>query len=408
MRTVIFVFAVLLLFPLTSSAQTCSHDAIQSAAENAKSIHARLLAIKGTFSDEINYNVSPSTRQLIRAMKNGISTTVGEFMRCEPESSADAKTIETALADLLGANELELTPQPTSGTTKPDDHIFGADLRISVSRPDSRQQLVAIKASFTAGSCGVDTMLLIYEWNGKIWNQTVRWQSNDDSSEWHPFGDFFEFVILPQKEPQKWLVAVAHGFPWCTSRWSGYDLDLIQPAQYSATQRTLVHKNAGYVRDEIDPTLKVVPGGFELRLETGQLDLDYMTRLGVYRYSVDNNRLRRVQPIAMNGRDFVDEWLQSDWSDAVRWSAPSDLGTLQFVHAAVAKRTADRSGDHTLFSYGPVRGCTGNAKHFQVEFDRDPGSSTYFQIEQGENSFTMLAVPNPDPRCKGADLMKKQ
>ena len=134
-----------------------------------------------------------------------------------------------------------------------------------------------------------------------------------------------------------------------------------------------------------------------------------MTRLGVYRYRVIGNKLQRVQPIAMNGRDFVDEWLQSEWSDAIRWSASVHLTGLQNIHAGVAERHAHESDDHTLFSYGSVRGCTGDPKHFQVEFNRDPGAPTYFQIEEGENSFTMVdASPAPDPRCKGADLVPKR
>jgi hypothetical protein len=409
MRTAIFVFAISLLFPFICPAQTCSQNAIQRAAENAKLIHARLLAIKGTSQDEIDYDVTPATHQLIRAMKDALTTATNEYLQCESGNSADAQTIETALANLIGANAPESVPQSTSETTTFPDHIFGDDLRISVTHPDSSPQLVAMKASFTAGSCGVDTMLLIYAWGGKNWNQMVRWQSNDDSSDWHPFGDFFEFAVLPQKESGRWLLAVAHGFPWCTSRWSGYSLDLIKPAQNSAPLRTLVHKNAGYVRGDIDPTLKAVPGGFELRLQTGQLDLEYMTRLGIYRYRVIGDSLQRVQPIALNGKDFVDEWLQSDWSDAIHWSATTHLGDLQNVHAEVAKRIAPKSGDDAVLSYGPVRACSGDPKHFQVEFDRDPGKPTYFQIEQGENSFTMLdASPTPNSHCKGVDLMQKQ
>jgi hypothetical protein len=408
MRTAIFVFVISLLFPLISPAQACSQDAVQRAAENAKLIHARLLAIKGTSQDEIDYQVTSAVHQLIRAMKDALATTTDEYLQCESQNSADARMIETTLANLIGANAPESVPQSTSETTTLPDHIFGDDLRISVTRPDSSSQLVAMKASFTAGSCGVDTMLLIYDWNGRNWDQRVRWQSNDDNSDWHPFGDFFEFAILPQKESGRWLLAVAHGFPWCTSRWSGYSLDLIKPAQNSAPQRTLVHKNAGYVRGDIDPTLKAVPGGFELRLETGQLDLEYMTRLGIYRYRVIGDSLQRVQPIALNGKDFVDEWLQSNWSDAVRWSATTHLGDLQKTHAEDAKRIAPKSGDDAVLSYGPVLPCSGDPKHFQVEFDRDPGKPTYFQIEQGDNSFTMLdASPVPDSRCKGSDLMQK-
>jgi hypothetical protein len=309
---------------------------------------------------------------------------------------------------LLDANKPE-SPSRTvnESTTSPSDHIYGNALRIDATRPVAGLALIAVQASFSIG-CGSDTMLLIYEWEREAWRLSVRWQSDSYKEVSGAFGDFFKFVILPQNESREWLLAVAHGKPWCTSRWSAYDLNLIQPARNQELQRVLDHKNPTYVRFEVDPTMEIVRGGFELRLETGQLDIEFMTRLGIYRYRILDNKLQRVQPIALNGRDFVDEWLQSDWNDSVRWSASAHLSNLQNVHIEIARRYAPKSGDHTLFSYGPVRGCTGDSKHFQVEFDRDSGSATYFQIEQGENSFTMLdASPASDPRCKGANLMKK-
>jgi hypothetical protein len=125
--------------------------------------------------------------------------------------------------------------------------------------------------------------------------------------------------------------------------------------------------------------------------------------------------LIRVQPIAMNGRDFVDEWLESPWDDASRWSAAAGLAPLQQVHEKIAAlRNAD---DSPLLIFGPVRGCTDSKAHYQVELDEEwvddkgnsrSGSPTYFQIEEGKNSFTMLsAAANTDPRCTGPDIMAK-
>ena len=360
-------------------------------------------------SDDIGYDVDTNTSESIHSLKENLATVVSEYLRCTAENMSSLKTFESDLANLVGANRTERPSQTsTDNTMMPSDSVFGGELRISVTKPDAGPQLIAVETSFSIG-CGNDTMLLIYQWKREAWQLTVRWQSGDYKEVSGAFGDFFKFVVLPRKETGEWLVVVAHGMPWCTSRWSGYDLDVIQPSSSGESQRLLAHKHSSYVRFDVDPTMKLVPGGFEIRLQTGQLDLAYMTHMGIYRYHVIDNELQRVQPIAMNGRDFVDEWLQADWSDAINWSASAHLDNLQKVHADVARRYAPNSGDNTLFSYGPVRGCAGDAKHFQVEFDRDSGSPTFFQIEQGENSFSMLdASSSSNPRCKGADLMKKQ
>jgi hypothetical protein len=407
MRTAIFVFVISLLFPLWSPAQTCSKDALQRAADSVKSTRSRMLAVKGG-DDEVGYNVDQETSNLIHSLKENLATAIIEYLRCAPEDVKNPKIFESDLTKLVDANKPERLSQTSNDTaTQPSESLYGGALQINVTKPEAGPELIAVQASFNVG-CGDDTMLLIYQWKRDAWQPAVRWQSSDYKEILGAFGDFFQFIILPQNEPGEWLVAVAHGTPWCTSRWSAYDLDLIQPATKPVPQRVIVHRNAGYIRGDVDPTLILAPGGFELRLQTGQLDVDLMTRMGVYRYRLVDNKLQRVQPIAMNGRDFVDEWLLSDWSDAIRWTASAHLTNLQNVHAGVAKRHAHESAVHTLFSYGPVRRCTGDSKHFQVEFDRDPGATTYFQIEEGENSFTMLDASSvPDPRCKGADLMPK-
>ena len=148
----------------------------------------------------------------------------------------------------------------------------------------------------------------MYEWGGGGWRQVLKWQSEKYSEVNDAFGDFFEYSIAPLSSSGQWAVAVAHGHPWCTSRWSGFDIDIIAPVHHAAPQRVLFHKNYGYSR-EADPVMEAKADGFELRLKIGMMD-GITTRLGIYRYRTIGN-VQRIQPVAMNGRDFVDEWLGS-------------------------------------------------------------------------------------------------
>jgi hypothetical protein len=138
----------------------------------------------------------------------------------------------------------------------------------------------------------------------------------------------------------------------------------------------------------------------------------------IYRFELEGNQLIRVQSIANNGRDFVDEWLESPWEDAARWSAAAGLAELQKIHEKIAALRNSDAQNLPLFTFGPVRGCTNAKAHYQVELDEEwvddkgntrPDSPTFFQIEEGKNSFTMLsAAPQADPRCTGADIMPKR
>jgi hypothetical protein len=163
--------------------------------------------------------------------------------------------------------------------------------------------------------------------------------------------------------------------------------------------------------------MKQTTDGFELRMEVYTPDTTLITRPGIYRYRVTATEFERVQPIALNGRDFVDEWLQSPWSDSKNWSATTGLPQLEAVHPKFEFLEDPKTKDWPSFTYGPVRTCSDSKAHFQVELDEEwfenqktrPDKPTYFQIQTGINSFTMLsASAQPDPHCTGPDIMPKQ
>jgi hypothetical protein len=396
-------FLLLGLFSSCWAGQSCTPGAVQRSVAEAKAIQSRLLANN---VKDMDPEVSGAIQQQIRAIKEALATTVDTYMRCQGKNEIKARQLQNELAVLLGANAPEKPRQYTpENTSLMDDQVYGGDLKVAVARPVNESQLMAVELSFGI-ECGDDTILLIYEQNNGVWHRSVRWNSDDYGEISGAFGDFFQYVVMPSGPPMGWVVAVAHGHPWCTSRWSAFDLDVIEPAQGTATQRLLFHKQDGYVR-ETDPVMKVKSDGFELRFEKGCLDLGIMTRSGIYRYQFVGDQMHRVQPVAMNGRDFVDEWLQTEWSDAAQWSETSKLKELEAKHAGFLQLRSPEAKGGPLFSYGPVRACSDDAKRFVVELDQDPGTPTYFQVQQGENSFTMRAISHiPFPQCKGPDLMR--
>jgi hypothetical protein len=224
-------------------------------------------------------------------------------------------------------------------------------------------------------------------------------------------------MVLPRENGSSWLLAAAHGMPWCTSNISGFSVDLLQPDSGS-TPAVLAHEQHGY-RRETEPVIKPAPGGFQLRMTGSSLDGDIVMRPVIYRYQVASGKLKRIQPIANNGRDFVDEWLESPWSEAASWVAPAHRTQLEAVHKHIATLYDGLDPDGKQWpsvNFGPVRGCADSPAHFQVEVVESwrtaqqlvRKSRHYFQIEQGKNSFTLLsAAATPDPHCTGPDIMPK-
>ncbi|MGA2571499.1 MAG: hypothetical protein ABSF23_13350 [Terracidiphilus sp.] len=404
---------LLLALPVALAAQPCAQPDLKAPTQQVKAVQSQLLAFK--LESDMDEDVPSELQDQIGALKDAFAALANAAVECSP-ASVDPKSLETTLAKLLDANQPEV--QEVYDPKKPPrlDLIYGADLRVKVTRPQSEPQLLLVEFNFGI-CCGFDSVLLAYEQSGGAWDQVLRWQSPAYDNIGDAFGDFFDYEVLPKAGSKNWLIAVAHGHPWCTSNMSAFDVDLLQPPANQAPQQTLSHRKLDYRRDT-DPVMKAEPGGFELRMTGDSIDINTIMRPVIYRFHLEGSQLVRVQPIANNGRDFVDEWLESQWDDASRWSAAAGLAELKQVHEKIAAlHDAIPPADSPLFTFGPVRGCSDAKAHYQVELDEDwvddkgnsrPGSPTFFQIEEGQNSFTMLsAAANADPHCAGPDIMAK-
>jgi hypothetical protein len=344
-------------------------------------------------------DVDPATQALIARFKDALAVATNDFMGSLQRDSFQTSTAQAKFAALLRANKA-----PNHRALR-----YGANLTVSIGilagSPPNAVDPVFVDIGFSI-SCGEDHMLLVYERRRGSWQEVIRWQSGKYNEISGAFGDFFEYVLVPGGTSGDWALAVAHGRPWCTSRWSSFALDLVAPGSSGVSQRRLLHREEEYVRDS-EVTMHTEPQGFEMRMNTGDLDVDIMTRSTVRRYRVTGDSVRRVQPIALNGRDFVDEWLQSDWTDAARWSDSKESEQLRQNHDAIFNQRNDT--EHIVsYTYGPVSACSDNPKHFQVELDRNPGANLFYQILENGNGYTMSAVSEiSDARCTGRDLMER-
>ena len=404
------------LVPFLRAEQPCSQSDLLAAAQRAKAVQAQLLAYK--LQDEMDEEVPGSLQVQIRAFKESLVALADIAVQCAPED-ANPKVIEQRLVKLLDANKPVVNEVYDPKKPPQLDQIYGDWIDVKAITPANAPKLFLVNIGFGV-ACGGDSLLLVYERRDGSWSKTIRWQSGDYKEISGAFGDFFAFEVVQEKNSENWNLAVAHGNPWCTSRWSGFDLDVIKPSAGKVPQQVVFHKENGYVRDT-GPIMKIVPEGFQLRLETGSLDVDVMTRPVIYRYSVSGKKVVRVQPIAINGRDFVDEWLQSEWSESKNWSAPSALTVLETAHKEIKdfRDSNVKTKKIPNFTYGPVRPCSESTSHFQVELNKGwwvegktdlrPDTPTFFQIQEGKNSFTMLSASDkPDPHCTGHDIMAQK
>ena len=362
-------------------------------------------------------------QQKLPALKSALAQTALDVLACN-SVSVEPSTLQTQIARLLDANPPQ--PPPGSSVTNGDKHYaewlaFGYGRNLLVSVGHLSPKLLSVTFTFHI-PCGDDHLLIIFEPDLGHWRERLLWQAPPYKEISGAFGDGF-FTALLTPSPGQWRLVAIHGRPWCTSRFSSFDMDVLAPTSEPTHPRVVWHTERGYSRTDYPETLKVLtPDTFEFRNNADAMSFDEnaFERTVIYRYRLADDHVTRLEPIAMNARYFVDEWLTMPWNEAQAQDPSASPSLLEQVHALY-----HRDDDvHNLKRYlswqnGPVRACKAKGM-YQVEMGVSedllvtdkPGGDThalptrYFQLREGNGGYEMQDVRTaPNPACTGPNLM---
>jgi hypothetical protein len=397
--------------------QTPYSPAVADAASQVLSIQEGLKYIQ---VGEMDTAVPVEARDQLTQLKDALSCAADAIL-AHAGPSIDPVELQNRMADSLNANLPESTENKAVSS---DDHRtdetsgpYGQGLRVRVRRPPNVATLLEVEFSVDV-TCGDDHMLLIYGLHDGAWKRQIRWQAPPLEKVSDAFGDFFLSAALstPGGGDSRPRVVVAHGMPWCTSRFSGFGIDILSPAPDSDLPKVLWHTERGYDRSDFTPKLKSSGDTFEFRVNASSMDIESFERRVIYRYRVDERQdVRRIEPIATNARGFVEEWLFAPWPESQSFSAQEASSVLQLVHEQFTPPVKSDT-EFVTHSYGPVRSCNAPGA-FQVQinstlFPGKPGGesqplpSHYFHVREIEDGYLMVSAPTePDPACRGANLM---
>jgi hypothetical protein len=343
--------AVVFCAALPCGAQTpCSAAASADAARRAKSLQERL---KRSKVEEMETTVPAAVRDQLTQLKDALSCTADAVL-AQAAPSAGAAELQHRMAHLLNANQHanqhanQPEPPPSTVISK-DGHEalgpYGDDLSVRVIRPSNVAGILAVEFSVNVQG-GQDHLLLLYALHNGAWREQIRWQAPPLKQISDAFGDFFVSGALSTSagEDSKLRVVVAHGTPWCTSRFSGFRIDVLSPG-------------SGYSRAGFDPTFKSSGDTFELRVNDSAFDIESFERRVIYRYRIDeHDEVRRMEPIAINARGFVEEWLSAPWSESQAFSAPEAASVLKQLHDQFDPPMKSDT-EFVTHGYGAVRAC---------------------------------------------------
>jgi hypothetical protein len=424
MRALLFVLASILATSPLPAQQPC--PAAQHDATTVAPLRTTLRSIKLS-EDDPGDSVPSLAQEKIPDLKSALAQTARDVLVCNPTTTSPA-TIESELSTLLRANPPQ--PPPGSSVMNGDKHYaeaisfdYSATLLVAVTHLGPG--LLAVTFSFHI-PCGDDNLLILFEPDHDRWRERLLWQSPPYKEISGAFGDIFDSVILPATAQSPWRLVTAHGRPWCASRFSGFAIDVLEPTADLAHPRTVWHTDRGYSRGgDAGETLKASGNIFEFRINADAMEFDAGTafeRRVIYRYRVIDDRVERIEPIALNARGFVEEWLSMPWSEAAAQTIDPTSPSLQAVHNAFENNRASTGNTFVQTSYGPVLACK-PLREFQVQLkaeretmvpnkpggDSAPMPSTFYQVRDTGNGYKLLsASAAADPHCTGPNLMHDQ
>jgi hypothetical protein len=365
----------------------CSRAAVVAA---GRSVRAARVELKSIPLEADGTLVPPSARRAIERVKDRLRGLVRAEMACAFDSP-DPKALTAAMADDGDASD--------SAPDEPDRH--GDSLAYQVSRVDSQPDMLAVVATLGI-HCGTDSMLMLYGRTSRGgWRELMVRRSAPYREVKGGWGDL-RFAVSPRDKQGRWFVATASTTPWCTSAWQGMPFELARPGSAPDRPDILFRgKDVHYLGNESDLLLKAERDAFEIRHDGGSVDPDILIRRHVRRYEVTGESVRRVQPVAENVRDFVDEWVSSSWSEAKAWSASDPA--LAAAHSAL-----QAARWKTLGGFASIRSCTGEAT--QIELAGNEASGWFMIVRGGASGpWTLERVARrPAAGCTGPDTLDRQ
>jgi hypothetical protein len=279
------------------------------------------------------------------------------------------------------------------GSDDGEPRLGGID-SVSLEHPKGDQSWLSFKSIVELDSCGRDSSLYLYEWRGGQWTRRLEIEHDDYGGHYGPI-EFITSVEVSRPDDYQNRLVLVLGNSWgCASMWQGVSYVLFRVVGLAKT--LLDGSDTVYMGSNDDSYHgRLEPDGALIEHLGWSTDTGVLIRRHVLHYKVDGDSVRRVEPIALDAQDFVDEWLSSKWADVAPFSDPK----LESIHANLSgsdpKLEDSRAELHAANVDGGfqiVQRCTENPNRWQVAFDFED-ETDYFLVEQrGEYSFRMIDI----------------
>ncbi len=313
---------------------------------------------------------------------------------------------EKALAERINQ---ELSAISVAGE-KDDQNLLGS---LGEVRIGGESGLLIVTTGVGIVTCQYDESAYAYKFVNGRWQRVWESEQNDYSPK-----KYVPQHIVAVHVWQRWKDGHEDGPPfvltlgneaWCTSSWHPvyYRLWRVDPSGakplIDASEQAWMRMDT-YVVGSIaqDPRDENSPVDVLIEFTERSIDGGVHSREAIRHFLIDGDQVRRVDPVALSPRDFVDEWLTRGWNESAGWSASPVL--QQWRRRLHADFVAGQFSGATMHCQTPdLWQVTLEPWNAKKNFEPEP--DVYFLIRwRPPYRFTMVNVSDkPWPRCNQED-----
>jgi len=405
----LFLCVLLLVLASDASPQSTNPAHQPGLSGDLVQVASQLQRLKTTIDGWPATDVPSIAQGLLPQLKAGLRAIALQVLNRHPGASPeDLRAF--LIADIKAAG-IEVLSSRGAGTVESEEERFGFVYDVRVQRPSGHPELIAVVFTLTI-PCGTDDSLTLFENEGSEWRPLVVAESNSYSEVSGAQGGL-DYALSPADANGGWFLVTANTTPWCTSNWQGLHYRVLRPSDSPEAPRVLLDEHRGVYLGVDDPfRLTVRQDGFQVgQMDSQSLDAGLLTRVHVQQYKVEGDRVVRVAPLALLPEDFLDEWVNLSWEDALPWTSGFDLAQLHAWHDRLS-----RSGsDENLFTeFDFVQPCPSKGPELQwqigLTLEQSSGgdriehipAELFFTVVKHDEAFYIVGVATKRPNgCPG-------
>ena len=294
-----------------------------------------------------------------------VKQTLGNWIESRlPKSNVDLDrefSMSTPVWDLLKSkwsSELE-----SSGLTPPEidesdprfamrEFVYGYVGRLELLRPKEYPQGVVIIAGVSV-DCGSDDTVYVYDYSQgspiRVVESNGTWEGFESITATH----FSERTA----EGEQLFLALRDGTR-CASVWTHVSYDLYSVSDIAGSVLPILSGRRSFFDDEY-LKVRLKPDELLMEFPGGSIDGAQSVRTYLLHYNIKGNSVQRINPVALQPQDFVEEWVTRSWTEMEQRSAHSERKQLKEWHEI-------HGGDSFQGEFDLVQRCTERADHWQV------------------------------------------